>query len=86
MAKQGYKRKKHPGILVIIGANIRMYRLKMGLSQEKLAILCDMEPTSISRYEAGLVDISSSSVAIIAEELKIEPYQLLIPIKKPEEA
>lgn len=72
MAKKGYKRKRHQGTIDTIGKNIRKYRIEKDLSQEKLAVLCDMEPTSISRYEAGLVDISVSSVAIIAEALELE--------------
>ena len=78
MAKSGYKRKRNEEILAIIGANIRKYRKLNGLSMEKLAMRCDMEAKAIYNYEYGKVDVSVSSIAFIAEQLGIQPFELMI--------
>lgn len=84
MAKKGYIRKKNQPILNTIGANIRRYRILKELSVEKLAILANIEAKSIYNYEYSKVDIGASSVAVIAGALQIEPYLLLMPMKKEE--
>jgi len=63
-------------MITIVGENIRKYRKLKGLSQEKLAHLCDIETRMISQYENGKVDTNITMLCLIAEHLGIKPGQL----------
>ncbi|ADZ65062.1 transcriptional regulator [Lactococcus lactis subsp. lactis] len=65
-------------IIKIFGNNVKRYRLKMGLSQEKFAELCNLHRTYISDIECFQRNVSLESVQKIAEAIQIEPYKLLI--------
>lgn len=65
-------------IIKIFGINVKCYRLKMGLSQEKFAELCDLHRTYISDIECFQRNVSLESVQKIADAIGIEPYKLLI--------
>jgi transcriptional regulator with XRE-family HTH domain len=65
-------------ILKAIGKNIRFYRQKAGLSQERLAELCGLHRTYVGAVERGERNISALNISKIAGPLKIKPYQLLI--------
>ena len=65
-------------IIKIFGNNVKRYRLKMGLSQEKFAELCNLHRTYISDIECFQQNVSLESVQKIAEAIQIEPYKLLI--------
>jgi putative transcriptional regulator len=45
-------------LLVEFGNRVRMLRLGKGWSQIKFAINCNMEKSSMSKIEAGLVNVS----------------------------
>lgn len=62
----------------ILGANIRAYRNKKGLSQEKLADITHLQRTYIGSVERGERNISLKNILIIAKALEVEPYKLLI--------
>lgn len=64
-------------MLKIIGDNIRYYRKKAGLSQEKLAELTDLHRTYIGSVERGERNISALNIVKIASALKVKPYILL---------
>jgi transcriptional regulator with XRE-family HTH domain len=64
--------------LLIIGQNIRKYRLAKGYSQAELAFECgEKEWSQISRMERGLVNFHISYLFIVAEALKVAPKELL---------
>jgi len=64
-------------ILKTIGANIKHYRVIIGLSQEKLAELAGLHRTYVGAVERGERNISVKNIAKIATALGIEPYQLM---------
>jgi len=65
-------------LLKIIGKNIRYYRQKAGLSQERLAELCGLHRTYVGAVERGERNVSALNIAKIADALKTEPYILLL--------
>jgi len=65
-------------LLKIIGNNIRYYRQKAGLSQERLAELCGLHRTYVGAVERGERNVSALNIAKIADALKTEPYILLL--------
>lgn len=54
-----------------VGANIRDVRMKMGISQSKLAEKCGFSNTIISNYETGEKNPSLCSLAKIAKQLNV---------------
>jgi len=64
-------------MLKIIGDNIRLFRKKAGLSQERLAELTNLHRTYIGSVERGERNISALNIAKIASALKVEPHVLL---------
>lgn len=64
-------------ITLEIGQRIRFYRKKKGLSQEKLAELCDFHPTYIGQLERGEKNASIESIYRLTKGLEISITQLL---------
>jgi len=64
-------------ILKVIGKNIKDYRQKASLSQERLAELCGLHRTYVGAVERGERNISALNIEKISIALKIEPYRLL---------
>lgn len=62
----------------MFGTNVRNYRLKMGISQEKLAEKCLLHRTYISDIECFRRSISLDNIQKIANALKIETYKLFL--------
>ncbi|MBQ9688057.1 helix-turn-helix transcriptional regulator [bacterium] len=63
-------------ILVVIGKNIKKYRLKCGLTQEQLAEKVNIHPTYVGKLEAGknnpstlTLDAIATSVGVSLEDL-----------------
>jgi transcriptional regulator with XRE-family HTH domain len=54
-----------------IGANVRSFRKKMALSQEKLAEKADLHPVYISQVERGEKAVSVEALWKLAKALKI---------------
>ena len=63
----------------IVGHNIRGFRHKLDFTQEKLAILSDLNINYISSVERGERNIGIVNLIKIGKALKIEPHLLLIP-------
>ena len=58
--------------LQILGSNIAKYRLKKGLSQEKLAELVDLSREYITRVERGQKNISLKKLFAITDALGVD--------------
>ena len=56
--------------------NIKYYRYKNNLSQEKLAELCSLTPRYLTDVERGLHCPTILKIEVIAKALNIEPYML----------
>lgn len=65
-------------IIKTFGNNVKYYRVKMELSQEKFAELCDLHRTYISDIECFQRNVSLENIQKIANAIGIEPYKLLI--------
>ena len=65
-------------IIRVFGTNVKKYRIKMGLSQEKLAEKCEMHRTYISDLECFQRSISLKNIQKIADALEIDVYLLFI--------
>ncbi len=62
---------------VKIGGIIRKKRLSLGLSQEALAALAELNRTYIGEIERGLVDVSAINLGHIADALGIKLSALI---------
>lgn len=65
------------GIREVFAANLKRYRLAVGLSQEELAHRADIDRTYISSLERCVYAASIDVVDRLATELGIEPAELL---------
>lgn len=65
-------------IVRVFGTNLKKYRSRMGLSQEKFAEKCGLHRTYISDIECFRRSISLENIERIAEALEIETYLLFI--------
>jgi transcriptional regulator with XRE-family HTH domain len=61
--------------------NIRLFRSENGISQEELAFRCELDRTYISAVERCIWNVSLGNIEKIADALKVEPWQLLVPPK-----
>ena len=61
----------------LFGQVLRQHRLDNGISQEKLALECDLDRTYISLLERGLRTPTLWTVFVIAEQLNIPPHKLV---------
>ncbi len=62
---------------VVVGQNIRASRKRVDLTQEALALRCDMHMVEIGRAERGVRDLRVSTLAKIASGLEIPACELL---------
>lgn len=62
----------------IIGSNVRGFRKRLGLTQEKLAELATLHPTYVGDIERASVNLSIETLRKLAKALKVEPHVLLI--------
>ena len=62
---------------VAFGHVIRELRNQQNISQEKLALISDMDRTFISLLERGLRQPSLKSILRLSESLKIRPGELI---------
>ena len=58
-------------LLVELGNRIKMIRMGKGMNQNQLALNCNMEKSSMSKIEAGLVNLSYLSMNRISTSLGI---------------
>ncbi|MBR5662993.1 MAG: helix-turn-helix transcriptional regulator [Bacilli bacterium] len=65
--------------------NIKYYRYKNNLSQEKLAELCSFSSRYMTDIERGKHCPTIDKIEVIARNLKLEPYELFQNPKRDEE-
>ena len=65
-------------IVKVFGTNLRTYRNKLGVSQEKFAEMCGLHRTYISDIERFKRSIALENVQKIADALGVEAYTLFI--------
>ena len=74
-------------VLKVFSHNVRMYRIRLGLSQEAVDVRTGLHRTYISAVERGKRSISLDNIQRIADALEIETYLLFIddtnPLIKP---
>ncbi|MDX2265907.1 MAG: helix-turn-helix transcriptional regulator [Hyphomicrobiales bacterium] len=61
----------------IVAKNVRLFRNKIGLSQEALANESGLHRTYIGSIERGERNVSVDNIAKIAKALNVKPQQLL---------
>jgi len=69
--------KKEQDILKNFGENLRLYRSELGISQEKLAELCNLHRTYIGSAERGERNVSIINLFKISKALGIRPNVLI---------
>ena len=65
-------------IIKVFGTNVRKYRTKLNISQEKFAELCGLHRTYISDIECFRRSISLDNIQKIADALNVQTYKLFI--------
>ena len=65
----------------LFGDNIRRRRNEIGISQEKLADLCELHRTYIGGIERGERNPSLKNIIAISRALQISPAELMKGIK-----
>ena len=60
-----------------LGQTVRKYRMKLGISQEKLAELTGLHRTYISDIERGSRNVAIINIVRIAQALKVKPKDLV---------
>lgn len=64
-------------ILQRFGAHVKALRLELDLSQEQLALLCELDRTYISGIERGKRNISLLNIVKLASSLKVSSSELM---------
>ena len=62
-----------------LAANLRAYRLALGLSQEKLALDAEIDRTFVSQIERGIGNPSLRILCQLADRLEVDLVMLLKP-------
>ena len=57
----------------VFGANVRVYRLAAGLSQEAVAARMGVDRAYVSAIERGLQNVTLLTIWQLAEALKVRP-------------
>ena len=66
----------------LLAFNIKYYRYKNNLSQEKLAEMCSLSPRYITDIEKGKHSPTILKIEEIAKALNVEPYMLFQNVKR----
>ena len=67
---------KDPEAIKRLGENVRKYRTLKGFTIVELAEKCEVDYTTISKIERGLVNTTVSMISIIAKVLIVDPGDL----------
>jgi transcriptional regulator with XRE-family HTH domain len=62
-----------------LSANLKKYRAREGVTQEKLAEMTDLSDQLIRDIEGCRTWVSDKTIVKLARSLKVEVYQLLFP-------
>lgn len=68
-----------PSLRQVLAYNLRALRFEKGLSQEALALLCDLDRTYVSAVERCAWNVSLANIERFAKQLDVQPWQLLRP-------
>jgi transcriptional regulator with XRE-family HTH domain len=72
---------KKPDLRRILAANLREQRKTLGLSQEKLAEMAGLSWQTVNSIECHRTWVSDKTLENLADALKIETFQLLLPME-----
>jgi len=64
-------------LTIQFGQLVRKYRKEKNMSQEQLALLCNMDRSYLGRIERGEVNLTLEKIYDLASNLKVLPTQLL---------
>jgi transcriptional regulator with XRE-family HTH domain len=70
-----------PDLRRILAANLKGHRKMLGLSQEKLAEMAGLSWQTVNSIECHRTWVSDKTLETLADTLKIESFQLLLPIE-----
>lgn len=59
-----------------VGKRIKEIRVEKKISQQELADLCGIEPSNMSRLEAGRANATLSTIEVVSKNLGVEPFEL----------
>jgi transcriptional regulator with XRE-family HTH domain len=65
----------------ILAVNLKVHRNMLGLSQEKLAEMASLSWQTVNSIECQRTWVSDKTLESLAEALKIDTFQLLLPIE-----
>ena len=74
-------KEKKPELRKILATNLKEHRKTLGLSQEKLAEMADISWQTVNSIECHRTWVSDKTLENLANALKIDTFQLLLPIK-----
>lgn len=63
-------------LIRIVGSNLKMYRISSGLTQQSLALSCDIEPSLIGKIERCSHNASLRTLHRISQTLHVPSYEL----------
>jgi len=75
-------KKKEPNLRGILAANLKKHRKMLGLSQEKLAEMAELSWQTVNSIECHRTWVSDKTLESLADALKIDTFQLLLPIEE----
>ena len=64
-------------LTIQFGQLVRKYRKERNMSQEQLALLCNIDRSYLGRIERGEVNPTLEKIYEIAEKLEVNPINLL---------
>jgi transcriptional regulator with XRE-family HTH domain len=70
-----------PVLRQILARNLKEHRKTLSLSQEKLAEMAGLSWQTVNSIECHRTWVSDKTLENLAEALKIETFQLLLPVK-----
>ena len=75
-----YMKVKRQNLRMILAANLKKHRKILNLSQEKLAEMANLSWQTINSIECNRTWVSDKTLESLADALKIDTYQLLLPV------
>jgi transcriptional regulator with XRE-family HTH domain len=70
-----------PDLRRVLAANLKKQRNILGLSQEKLAEMANLSWQTVNSIECRRTWVSDKTLERLAKTLKIEAFQLLLPVE-----
>jgi len=74
-------KEKKTDLKIILAVNLKEQRKVLGLSQEKLAEMANISWQTVNSIECHRTWVSDKTLESLADALKIESFQLLLPSK-----